>query len=91
MIILKLTIIIIINYNININFNGDNTFIIKNNQNKFDANSENSNNFNMIKSCQKSDLKKINCLKVRQAQTIIDQVQKMAIMRTKMKIMISLH
>jgi hypothetical protein len=45
----------------------------------------------MIKSCQKSDLKKINCLKVRQAQTIIDQVQKMAIMRTKMKIMISLH
>ena len=60
-------------------------------QNKFVANSENSNNFNMIKSCQKIDLKKINCLKVRQAQTIIDQVQKMAIMRTKMKIMISLH
>ena len=45
----------------------------------------------MIKSCQKIDLKKINCLKVRQTQTIIDQVQKMAIMRTKMKIMISLH
>lgn len=45
-------------YNYNINFSGNNTFIIKNNENKFDANSENSNNLQYNKNLSKSDQKK---------------------------------
>lgn len=45
-------------YNYNINFSGNNTFIIKNNENKFDGKSENSYNMQYEKFVSKSDLKK---------------------------------
>ena len=45
-------------FNYNINFSGNNTFIIKNNENKFDGNSENSNNMQYDKYVSRSDLKK---------------------------------